>query len=223
MARSHAKLSCQVWTDDDHRSLPIVAQWLYAYLLANPRLSLCGVMDVSLGRWARQAPDATQDALRDALAALEDVGHVWVDWDTEEMMFRTFTRHDLSPARWNKNLTAGFWRAWRGIESEDIRARVVLQVPRELWDKMVPTAPDEAQRFRRSPRLEPHPHPRLEPGEPERSEPTSPSTSPFSQSPSRSSVSSQSDSRPCPQGEALRGAVEPLDDVWAHGQGGAAS
>lgn len=209
MARSHAKLSTSVWTDEDHRALSITAQWLYAYLLANPRLSICGVMDVSVGRWVRQAPDATPEALRAALGDLEAVGHVCVDWGTEELMFRTFTRHDLSAKRWNKNLTAGFWRAWRGVESVDIRARVVLQIPRELWDKLEVSAPDEARCFRRSPRLEPQAHVRsepqddlrLEPDEGLRLEPTSPSTSPFSQSP-RSSISSQSGFTTLSTGEA---------------------
>lgn len=202
MARSHAKLSTSVWVDEDHRSLSITAQWLYAYLLANPRLSICGVMDVSLGRWARQAPDATTEALRAALGDLEAVGHVCVDWTTEEMMFRSFTRHDLSVKRWNKNLTAGFWRAWRGIESADLRARVVLMMPRELWEKAADAAPDEAACFRRSPRLEPQPAPRSEPDEGLRSQPTSPSPSPFSQSPSRSSTSSQSEIATLSTGEA---------------------
>lgn len=197
MARSHAKLSCSVWTDSDHRSLSMAAQWLYAYLLAHPKLTIVGVLDVSLARWARQCPDASPDVLRGALDELVTIGHVKVDWDTEELMFRTFTRHDLSPARWNKNLTAGFWRAWSGVESEDLRAEVCRQMPAALWEKLAEAASDDAVRFRRSLRLEPQPQPRSEPQEALRSEPTStsPSTSPFSQSPSRSSES-QSDSLP---------------------------
>lgn len=198
MPRSHGKLSTTVWTDEDHRSLGLVAQWLFAYLLAHPKVTICGVLDVSLARLARQCGEVTPEAVEAGLHELVAVGHIKVDWETEELMFRSFTRHDLSPTRWNKNLTAGFWRAWRGIESADLRAEVCRQMPAALWDKVAEAAPEDAVRFRRSLRLEPQTQPRSEPQEPVRSEPTSPSPSTVAlhPSPSRSLLSSQSDPLP---------------------------
>lgn len=163
MPRTYARLSVAIWTDDDYRALPMAAQWLYVHILAHPKLSLCGVLDMRPKRWARLADDMTEDAAGDALAALEDAGYLLVDWEEEEVLVRTFTAHDLSPGRMNRNLAAGFWAAYGAILSPDLRAAVVRGIPGPLWEKLEPHGPGSAVCFRRSPRLEPEPPVRFEP------------------------------------------------------------
>jgi hypothetical protein len=178
MARSHARISVAVWGDPDYATLTIRAQWLYAHLLAHPRLSLVGTIDLSERRWARLAADAAPEDIEAALSELEAARMLLIDWDTEEVMVRTFTSHDLSPGRVNRNLAAGFWRSWEGVLSPDLRSSVAHAIPEELWDRLEEFAPPAAVHIRRSPRLEPEPRPRLEPQVAPRSQPTPTPTPP---------------------------------------------
>lgn len=178
MARSHARISVAVWGDPDYGTLTMRAQWLYAHLLAHPRLSLVGTIDLSERRWARLATDAGQDDIEAALLELEASRMLLIDWGTEEVMVRTFTSHDLAPGRVNKNLAAGFWRSWEGVLSPDLRSSVAHAIPADLWDRLEEFAPPAAVESRRSPRLEPEPRPRSQPEPVLRSRPTPTPTPP---------------------------------------------
>jgi hypothetical protein len=178
MARSHARISVSVWGDPDYQSLTILAQWFYAHLLAHPRLSLVGTIDLSERRWARLATDAEPEDVEAALSELEAARMLLIDWDTEEVMVRTFTSHDLAPGRVNRNLAAGFWRSWEGVLSPELRSSVAHAIPEDLWARLEEFAPPAAVDIRRSPRLEPEPRPRLEPQTEPRSRPTPTPTPP---------------------------------------------
>ena len=171
MARSHAKVLVQVWRDRDWTSHTVEAQWLYWLLLSQPKLTLVGSLEVTPGRWAAFAPNASKTVVDAALVELEDAGKVIVDPDTDELLIRTFTTHDLDPNRINVNLARGLWGQWACIASDGLRRFAVLLIPGETWDKLEPHAPPDATYIRRSARLEPGESFRLRPGAPSRFEP----------------------------------------------------
>jgi hypothetical protein len=95
MARQYAKLYLSVWApDSDFRKLTGDAQRLYFLLLSSPRLSSAGCCVVQPRRWALQATDTTAADIETALAELEARRYVLVDHDTEEVLIRSFIRHD---------------------------------------------------------------------------------------------------------------------------------
>jgi hypothetical protein len=150
MARSHGKLKVAIWQNPDFLGLPERCQRLFMVLLSQPKLSLVGCIDYMPRRWARLAPDSTTDAVEAAAALLEDAGFVCVDHDTEELLIRTFTRHDgISSA--NSKMVKGLWGAWSAVDSARLRKVAVDNMPDALFADGVP---DEAERFRRSEPME---------------------------------------------------------------------
>lgn len=95
MARQYAKLYLSVWSpDSDFRKLTGDAQRLYFLLVSSPRLSSAGCCVVQPRRWALQASDTKAADIESALAELEERRYVLVDHDTEEVLIRSFIRHD---------------------------------------------------------------------------------------------------------------------------------
>lgn len=221
MARSHGKLHVTIWADDDYQALTIRAQWLYTALLAHPRLTLAGTLDVWPTRWARHATDADETTAQAALDELEDARFVVVDRRTEEVMIRRFSSWDLDPNRVNKNLGPAVWSAWKGVLSPALRSTFTHEMPEPLWDRLAKWAPPEAEETRRSPRLEPEPRPPVAtepapPGRdrdtPSRSQPTptpTPPTDATTTTDADSLLSSQSDSRPEPPADEIDEAPPP--------------
>lgn len=206
MARSHAKIFVQVWGDPDYQSLGHAGQWLYVHILAHPRLSLVGTIDLWPSRWARLACDVDEAFVADAMGDLWRSGFVVVDTDTEELLVRSFARHDLAPGRVNRNLAGGFWRSWGGVLSPILRSIAVHEIPDPLWDRLADYAPPVAVQTRTSPRLEPQQPPRLEPPSDLRSRPTpTPTPTPTPPADAYRIPSSQSDllpDEPSPDREA---------------------
>lgn len=150
MARSHGKVLAKVWQDPDWTSLPPRAQWLYMLLLSQPKLSLIGCLDYMPGRWARLAGGITADYIEDIIADLEDADYVVVDRDTDELLIRTFVRHD-GIENGNVNLRKGMWGAWKAVQSTTLRKVSVDNMPDGLWTDC---DDDEAQQMRRSEPME---------------------------------------------------------------------
>lgn len=127
MARSYARLMTSIWSDDEFRNLPALAQRLYMLLISQPDLSTCGVLTLHEGRLAGLAPDTKpKDVARDR-QTLEALGYVVVDEGTGELWVRSFMRHDgvtTSP-----NLLKSAARSWGAIHSKPIRERVRDEIP----------------------------------------------------------------------------------------------
>jgi hypothetical protein len=94
MAREFAQIRLDLWADPDVRKLTESAQRLYLLLLTSPKLTYAGVADWRPGKIAALAADSTADSIRAAAAELEAAWFVVVDEDTEEIMIRSFLRHD---------------------------------------------------------------------------------------------------------------------------------
>lgn len=144
MARSHGKVLAAIWRDDDWLKLTANAQRVYILLLSQPKVTLCGTLDLAEKRWARMASDSSLADINAALLELSDAGFIVADGITEELAIRSFVRHDLNTGRMNLNLAKGFWRAWEGLESDVLRVEIMSEIPDDLWEKLEEHASDEA-------------------------------------------------------------------------------
>lgn len=90
----YAKIWKRVWKDPDFVQLPAATQTLYFLLISSEARSNAGVLPLTIRRWAKCSGDATPDSIRTALSQLASHNFTVVDWDTEEVLIRTFIRND---------------------------------------------------------------------------------------------------------------------------------
>lgn len=130
MARDYAQIRTDIWADDHWRTLTPGAQWLYMHLLTAPSLTHAGVADWRPTRIAHLAGHLTAADVRKYAAELEGQRFIVTDDDTEEVLIRSFLRHDgllQNPNLW-KSLGASFGDVYSpalkaGIAREAIRLR----------------------------------------------------------------------------------------------------
>ena len=142
MARDYARIKVAIWNDPDWRNLSLPAQGLYHSFLTSPAISLAGVSDWRPNRIAAKSRGATADIVRALAAELQDgpkadgsgpARFVIVDEDTEEILVRSFVRHDelLKSPNMTKSMCNAHgaiaspllqewvtWEAWRGIRED---------------------------------------------------------------------------------------------------------
>lgn len=131
MARNFARVSTAVWADPTWRALGAGRQHMYLLLLSQPKLTLAGSLDVKTRVWADMAELPESDIV-ERLQGLDVLGLIAVDWETEELVIRTFVRHDLVLS--NRKTAKGMWSAWGAIESQRLREVVVANLPSEAFD-----------------------------------------------------------------------------------------
>jgi hypothetical protein len=153
MARRFARFTTDLNLDEDWRILLPREQWLFFILCIQPNLSLVGCMDYRPQKLAvLSAGDrATVEAAADGL---ERSRYVCIDRETEEILIRSFTRHDGIQVA-NGKLRKGFWSAYRQVASAGLRKVAVDNMPEELFHPDFEDGiPGEAVRFRRSERMD---------------------------------------------------------------------
>jgi hypothetical protein len=94
MSRSYANIITAIWRDADFRALSGEAQRTYLMLVTQPDISAAGTLDLTVRRWAAMASDTKPDDISRTLVVLADARFVVVDEDTEELLVRSFVRHD---------------------------------------------------------------------------------------------------------------------------------
>ena len=94
MAREFARVNMDIWQNLDWRALPPLEQHLYFTLWTHPGLTYCGVLDWRPGRIAAMAGGWTAPDVRASAVALSERRFVVVDEDTEELLIRSWIRHD---------------------------------------------------------------------------------------------------------------------------------
>lgn len=94
MGRPYAKLFRDIWTDPDFTGMPTVAQYMYLFLISQPNLNAAGVLPVTVRRWTTRAGNVKPDEIKAGLEELAAQNFIVVDWDTEELLVRTFIRND---------------------------------------------------------------------------------------------------------------------------------
>lgn len=128
MARDHARVALSVWADDDWRDLSPAAQHLYFVLLTQPTLSYAGVADWRPARLRALASPWRRDGFDRAASELARRLYVVVDEDTEEVLIRSFVRHDGLMKQ--RNMAVSMVRAYEAIASKGIRAVFVHELAR---------------------------------------------------------------------------------------------
>ena len=91
---TYGKLLSNIWTNHDFNALNSQEQQLYMLLLSYPTRNHAGVLPLTLRRWARATAEATPDNVRTALMHLSEARFVVLDWDTEEVLVRTYIKND---------------------------------------------------------------------------------------------------------------------------------
>lgn len=107
--RSHGRFDSSAWRDDDDwRSLPVDAQWLYMAMISQSDLTLAGVLHISRRRWSKLAADIDVGRLNEAIKTCSDRRFIVVDEDTEEVLVRSFARRET---QWSNSRRVGGLRS----------------------------------------------------------------------------------------------------------------
>jgi len=128
MARDHARIQTAIWRDRDYRGLTMEAQWTYEAIASQEGLSYAGVIDYRPGRIAALAVNMTAKKVETAVKLLEDERFVVVDRLTEELLVRTYVRHDGVMDR--SNMGKAVARALAKVVSLDLRHAVLIELAR---------------------------------------------------------------------------------------------
>lgn len=120
MPRNYGKIKVEVWEPgSDYRRLTLEAQWAYQMLISQESVSMVGSLRYTPRKWARLAANLDEARVEAIVAQLEADWYVIVDRETEELLIRSFVKHDEG---WRlPNLLTGARLAFRAIESEPIR------------------------------------------------------------------------------------------------------
>jgi hypothetical protein len=132
MARDHARLLCSVWGDADWTTRSSEAQRLYMLLVSQPDITYAGVVPYLPRRWASLSKDSSVTRVRRSLAELSQAAYVVVDESTEELLIRSFIRHD--GVLKVPNVARAMVKAYRATLSPVLRDVVVGEVAR-LWER----------------------------------------------------------------------------------------
>lgn len=120
MPRNYGKIKVEVWeSGSDYRLLTLEAQWAYEMLISQEGLSMAGTLPYAPRKWAKLAHGLDAERLEEIIVQLEQDWYVIVDRETEELLIRSFVKHD-APWRTPNFLTAARSK-YRSTESETIR------------------------------------------------------------------------------------------------------
>ncbi|MFK0002555.1 hypothetical protein [Paenarthrobacter sp. NPDC090522] len=128
MPRDRANINTGIWTDTDYRTLSRDQQWLYELLLTHPELSYAGVADWRPGRISQFAIGTTKQEVERIGAELQAKRFIVMDENTEEVLIRSFTRHDGLLKQ--PKLTVSMVNAYGAIASNNIREVFIWELRR---------------------------------------------------------------------------------------------
>jgi hypothetical protein len=132
MARDHAAIRIDMWKDDDFRNLSGAAQLLYVQLLSSASLSYAGVADWRPARLAGITADASRQSVEAAMGELARGLFVVTDDETEEVLIRSFLKHDGLLQK--PNVTKAMVTAYDRTVSPTLRGVLVWEL-RKLHDR----------------------------------------------------------------------------------------
>lgn len=132
MARDRANINTNIWTDTHWRQLTRDQQWMYELILTHPELSYAGVADWRPGRLMQFSAGTSRQDVERIGNELQVERFVFIDEDTEEVMIRSFLRHDGLLK--NPKITVSMVNAYGAIASNKIR-EVFIHELRRLHDE----------------------------------------------------------------------------------------
>lgn len=126
MAREVANVQTSLWGNPEWKGLGVVEQWLYLHLMSHPTLSYAGVADWLPKRFAASSAGLTAEQVVAAAMKLQEARFVYVSEATDEILIRSFLRHDglLKQPR----LSVSMVNAFAAIASLDIQKIVVNEL-----------------------------------------------------------------------------------------------
>ena len=126
MARDRASIRIDMWADQDFRDLSGEAQRLYMQLMSHPTLSYAGVAEWRPGRLAAMSADLTADSIERAGSELEGQFFIVIDRETEEVLVRSFVKHDGLMKQ--PKLVVSMTTAFAAVASRIIREVIAFEV-----------------------------------------------------------------------------------------------
>lgn len=136
MARDHALIFVSIWEDPDFVALKSGEQSAYFKLISSRDISYCGVLPYLPKRIARLAADTTERQIVQAMARLADARFVVIDHDTDELLVRSYVRHDGILKM--PNVVRAMNKAWERVHSEHLRQVIYEETVRAI-DEQFPT------------------------------------------------------------------------------------
>ena len=124
----HAQVRRDIWADEDFRELPMRSQWLYLHVITSPTISYCGVADWRPARIAALTDDLTGRDVEVAAVDLECNHYLVIDRDTEEVLVRSWVKHDGLMGKWN--MAAAMARTYGEVASKVLRGVIVHELKR---------------------------------------------------------------------------------------------
>ena len=145
MAREIANVQTSLWGNPEWKGLQVVEQWLYLHLMSHPTLSYAGVADWLPKRVAAASSGLTVEQVEQAGRGLQSARFVFVDESTDEVLVRSFLRHDglLKQPR----LSVSMVNAFSGIASLNIQ-KIVVHELQKLADEFPEWKAFESEKVR---------------------------------------------------------------------------
>lgn len=128
MARDRANINTNLWVDSDWRDLDDAEQRLYMLLMTHPSLSYAGVADWRPGRLAAMSRDGSREGIELAAKGLQAQRFVLIDEGTEEILIRSFLRHDGLLKQ--PKLAVSMANAFGAVASKEIQMVIVHELTR---------------------------------------------------------------------------------------------
>lgn len=132
MARDHARVKTSIWDDPDFVGLRVAEQHLYFALMSNKGLSRVGVIDYIPSRFDRLAADLTPARFIKAIGGLRAARFVVLDERTQELLLRSYVRHDGVLDRVNMGKAVG--TAFEAVVSAEIQHAIGDELARLMKD-----------------------------------------------------------------------------------------
>jgi hypothetical protein len=129
--RAFARVTTDFHDEPSIRNLTPDQQWAYDVVYKRPDLSRCGVVAYTPRRWAKFAKGMTETKLRRLYDQLANTRHIVLDDDTEELLIRTYVRHDGLLTQ--PNVVAAMVSDYRLISSSVIKTAFLIEM-RRIWD-----------------------------------------------------------------------------------------
>ncbi len=131
MAGDYARMKRSRWEDDpDWLNLDQACQNTYDMILQDKRISWCGVMTYAPAVLATKSVGNTESKVRRTVATLESRGFLATDSSTNEILVRSYVRHDGVMDR--RNLGKAVARALDKVMSIQLRGLIRVELRRLL-------------------------------------------------------------------------------------------
>lgn len=147
MADEFGKIFKRVWGDPDFKSLTTSEQLLYFKLCSQSDTALSGVLTYAPVRWAMQTRELDASQVEEAISGLAAKRFVVVDFETQEVLIRSFIRND---AGWRSPRTMiAVANAVRRVLSPGLKAVIAAELERLDTSSLSSTVSEKTNRSTR--------------------------------------------------------------------------